>query len=265
MLVISLIQHAVFSASIRKLDVNQNFVPSRKLSDTEIDVLLRAAFKNLETLCNIYDTGHPGIAYLIASEIHKLLVESERTRRMRGDLEFCTPALIFNEENILPENILIYSQLQIRTGEESPAYIEYVPRFTDKDCAERRICFRDWWNREPIFYDGVVKIENGRMQIPENYREYLPFKKRRKITRREFITQFRNKFRAHLDVEIPKIIAQLRAHDTFGLTIVVDLDGAQLSTLDGTLPIMIGPDLASIRQIAHEVLLAFKTIEKDML
>ena len=72
------------------------------------------------------------------------------------------------------------------------------------------------------------------------------------------IETIRNKLGAHLDRDIPEELNQLQKAHAFGISIRAAIDGKTLDTIDGTMPMKTGPGAAMVRQIAHEVLEAFR-------
>ena len=68
----------------------------------------------------------------------------------------------------------------------------------------------------------------------------------------------RNKLGAHLDREIPEELNNLQKAHSFGISIRVEANGRILDTIDGTMPMKTGPCAAMVRQIAYEIVEAFR-------
>jgi len=205
--------------------------------------------RNIASLCRIYDEGHPYIAFSLASEIHKLLTASSAMNAVRGDKLFPTVDLTYSDLNILPEHRLIKA-LVYRD------HVEFHPAL-DGAKGPKSLKFRDWWNRDIIYRAGASKNPMAVVH-PVRESEQVPRNKRRTLTRRIFVELVRNKLRAHVDNDLPETLDALQRANAMGINVSVDLGDRMLNSIDGTLPMTIGPAAAMIRQISYELLSTFK-------
>jgi hypothetical protein len=67
----------------------------------------------------------------------------------------------------------------------------------------------------------------------------------------------RNKLASHLDEDMPELLAELETPGAFAADVVMSTPDGELSTTDGTLPVRVGPLAAMIRQITHELIVAY--------
>ncbi|MDP3750094.1 MAG: hypothetical protein Q8Q88_23970 [Phenylobacterium sp.] len=225
-----------------------------KLTESQQREHVKGALGNLEALCRVFDEGSPYIAFSMATEVRKVLVDSPIATRLRGGLTFSTPVSSSTEYNLLPEMKLVAATIS-----SSPARISFVHQAGADMLPTKRLAFRDWWNKDIIHRAGAAPIgasEPG--TVFGNPEHHVPYEKRHTLVRRTFVDWVRNRLGAHLDGELPDLLDELQRSESMGARFGV---GA-LSTLDGTLPMVVGPAAAMMRQVAWEVLDAYAVLRR---
>ena len=208
----------------------------------DMDSQLKLSLSTIERLCEIYDGGHPYIAFTLSSEIHRLLIAGTNATKIRGDMVFSTVDRPYRADTVNAWHKLFYFHARVDPSQTPPQFIECVPQFM-ASAKVKPLKFREWWNRDMIY----------RAERPRN-----PSDPCTQYTRRTFIEQVRNKIGAHLDAEIPEELDRLQRIENFGMNMSLHYNKMVTSTRAGTLRVKIGPAPATIRQIAHEVVAALK-------
>lgn len=227
----------------------------RKLS---VDELLKLSGQSLDTLSQlvaVYDQGYTPIVFQIAVEVQKILCEGGLAVRLRGERKFLSSANDVDDGNLMPRYPLVAG----RAG-GTPPVLKYVPSFLSPDKGaekSRSLVFRDWWDREAIYRASAAEPGSPPGMIPVNDTPTVPFTKRETLTRRETIGMIRDKLGAHQDDELPTVLDDLQSGLNYISIVLESSDGSELRTDDGTLPITVPPIAAMVRQIAHEVLVAY--------
>ncbi|GLK54341.1 hypothetical protein JOD31_001508 [Methylopila capsulata] len=189
----------------------------------------------------------------MATEIEKILVSNPIAVKYRSKKVFKTQDTPGDERNLMPEHKLIMGRL-----DSSVPIFDYLPIYQG-DWRPIEVDFVDWWNRDVIYRASAAKAGAPPGAIPLEPEDQVPYKRRQKFVRRDIVSMMRNKFGAHLDDSVPENLDELQKTSSFGINVsqVLD-DGTELNSWDGSLNIGAGPCAAMMRQIAFEVLAAYK-------
>ena len=225
---------------------------TRKLTDNELLDHISSSLTTIRYFCTIYDDGHPYIAFALATEIIRLLTGGAAAVALRKLHTFATPARNIDGQNMLASNKLVIVQVP-----PQPAGISYLPVLDDSPSGHRTLAFKDWWNNDLIYMGSTALVRSDPTMIPVGNSPQRSDAERNRLYRRGFVELMRNKLGAHLDVEQPEILDQLQSVSGFGLAIKVGTPTGMLSTDDGSLKIVVGPAAAMMRQITHEILVAY--------
>ena len=226
---------------------------ARKLSENELLALFDQSLSALVHLASIYDGGFHPIALQMATEVHKLLTQDGPATRLRGLRQFTTVDMGDQTKMLNAMHKLVGS----RIGGQ-PLRLDFIADFQmagPNDPAEV-LSFRDWWNRDVIYRASAALPGSPPGMIPVNDTPSVPFNKRETINRRDFVALLRNKLGAHQDGDLPILLDQLEEARSWG-EFVCDTPEGSLSTEDGTLATGATIMAAMMRQIAHEVLIAY--------
>ena len=94
--------------------------------------------------------------------------------------------------------------------------------------------------------------------FPVGDSDVVPYEERERLTRVQFVGDLRNSIGAHPSTELTAILHDVLDPHSFGGAFVIGRpDGSELSTEDGTLPVLVTPAEALMRQIAQELLIAY--------
>ena len=225
-----------------------------KQSERELISHIENTVLILKHMCKVFDDGSPYICFSMATEVEKILTSNSVAVDYRSKKLFPSPISNpnYGENNLLAEHRLIEAQIlgDIPT-------VDFLPVFRNQWQPEN-LKFVEWWNRDIIFRAGAAKPGSPPGYLPPTEAEEVPYKRRSKLTRREFVDQMRNKLGAHIDAEVPELLNDLQKSSSFGITFAMARpDGSEVSTSDGTLPTRVGPAAAMMRQISHELLVAY--------
>lgn len=230
---------------------HSQFAHSRPLAPHELLAHLRSSIETIRQLAKIFDQGHPPAAFLIATEIMKVLVENSAAVRARGKIIFLSWATEENDDNILPQNSLIYM-----SAKTDPPDARYEPNFLTND-RPHDLNFREWWSRETIWRAGAAPPGMRNDMFPVNGSPSVPFAQRERLTRMSFTKLVRDKLGAHVEKDMPHLLDELQSSRGWGVNVVLQTPQGPLRTADGSLPITVTPAAAIMRQIAHEVLISY--------
>ena len=178
----------------------------------------------------------------------------------RGAKQFPTLEADYTPRNLTSEHKLIIGECRIQT-ETNTYRLDFKPAYLSCPFPIKLLPFRDWWNRDVIWRASAAHPGGDPTIIPLTVDKQLPYEKRQKLCRREFVELTRNKFGAHLDHEIPEVLDQLQRSRSFGIGFVINIGNRVLNSYDGTLETRIGPAAAVMRQIAQETLIAYGLTE----
>lgn len=226
---------------------------SRKLDETELLALFDQSLSTLSHLASIYDSGFHPIALQMATEVHKLLTQDGPATRLRGLRRFATIDTGDQSRILNAMHKLVGAQL---SGQ--PPKLDFIAKFQmpDPDRTMENLSFKEWWNRDIIYRASAALPGSPPGIIPINDSPSVPFDKRETINRRDFVAMLRNKLGAHQDGDLPILLDELEDARSWGGFICNTPEGT-LSTEDGTLTTGATIMAAMMRQIAHEVLVAY--------
>ncbi|PGK30628.1 hypothetical protein CN902_10995 [Priestia megaterium] len=198
---------------------------------TENDFMnyLKEQIEFLQMSANSYDNGYKSEAKRLAVSIRVLLHDTNQSQSLlkllnRKNIHFYDSASKYN-----PENLLSHMGLVDMVFSTDPNESGYIPHLDDLPpyLKTRKKSFKNWWTKQIILEDS----------------EKSPF------TRRDIVLSLSNKDGgAHIDPKLNKKYANLSRKDSIGWKFS---DGNQESTI-------FGGELATMRQIAHEVLKTLK-------
>jgi hypothetical protein len=177
-----------------------------------------------------FDNGFIAEAKRLAVIIRVLLHDTESSHSLlkllnRKNMHFYDTSNRYNPRNLLPHWGLI--KMEMKSGTDG--YSIYKPMLDDvlPSQAKRKISFKNWWTKEIVLEDSNKK----------------PF------SRKDIVLGLANKDGgAHIDPNLNEKYANLTRENSTGWKYT---DGTNES-------IIYGAELASMRQIAHEVLKTFK-------
>ncbi|MBR8401481.1 hypothetical protein KDW65_33135 [Burkholderia cenocepacia] len=174
----------------------------------------------LSMACNSYDSGQEIAAKYAALTLRVLLHQTPKSHSLLGQLKLREGRYLDTAGALNPKNLL--SDCNLTAIRATPEGIQWVPNvLTGGGPFETRVAFVDWWN-EP-----VVKSQKGE-----------------KFNRRDIIQHVCNTDGgAHVDPTLDEAYMNLSRKNSLGW--VFHSNGVETP--------MKGPELACIRQIAHEV------------
>lgn len=199
-----------------------------KISQTKEELLdhLQEQIHFLLNSCRSYDNGYKGEAKRIAAVIRTLVHDTRNSISLLKQLEskgiyFYNTALSFDPKNLMPHMGLI----GIR---HSPTGIEYWAPLDDGPPSRYKkkwVTFDTWWNE--IILDD----------------------KKNRFSRRDFVLFVSNKDGgSHVDPDLEEAYANLSRKNSLGWKKVVNEEESDMTK----------PELASIRQIGHEMIQTLK-------
>lgn len=225
---------------------------SRALTERELLMSFDQGLDTLAHLSRTYDGGYPPIAFSMATEVQKILTENSAATRLRSSRTFSSP-----EAHHTPNTL---TSLHLLTGAQisgNPPSLAFVPKFYMEDgLPNKQLNFRDWWNREVIYRASAAPKGMAPGLIPVNGSPTVPYEKRETITRMGLVNLLRNKLGAHQTSEMPELLDELEETKNWG-GFGVQTPERIYTTDDGTLPTIVSPIPAMMRQITHELLTAY--------
>jgi len=217
--------------------------------------------ENIRALCRIYDDGHQYIAFTLATEVRKVLVDNPASARTRGEKRFPTPKNDYRPTNLAAELPLAIAQVHVKSGgklgEVPTGTVTFLPTSIEAPLGMEWLLFREWWNRDVIFRASAAPKGAPPHLIPTNTAEQVPRSKRYSMSRRTFVDLMRNKVGAHIDSDLPEVLEGLLKGFYFGMDLRVEYGEGALSLHEGTMHVEVGVAAAMMREIGHEVLWAY--------
>jgi len=199
----------------------------------ELKSHLREQIEFLKRSSQTYDEGYISEAKRLAVAIRLLLHDTQKSTSLltllkKKDILFYDTSLDYNPNNF-PSTIglIITKYIITKTGQKSA---EYVPPLDDGPptrYTKGKITFEKWWNKI-VFADS----------------------KGNKLTRRNLVLAVSNKDGgAHVDHRLDKDYADMTRFNSLGLRFIQNGNKRYFAT---------HPELASVRQISHEILKSLK-------
>ena len=205
-------------------DVMTDKIPQTK---SELETHFSEQLYFLETSAAAFDAGYEGEAKRLAVSLRVLLHNSAASKSLldqlgKKDVGFYDTGYEFDPNNLLTHNGLIFVRMS-STG------AKYLPFLDDTPYGKiRKTSFDKWWN-------AVVFVDN----------------KRNKISRKDVVLSLADQDGgAHVDPKLNAIYARLSRSNS--------LNSFFASENSNGLQPLSGPQLACVRQIAHEVLKTLK-------
>jgi len=202
-----------------------NMTKKIALSQDELEAHLQEQLSFLESSAASFDSGFEGEAKRLAVTLRVLLHETKYSKSLLGQLGKLDQNYINTAFNYDPENQLSHSGLVfIAIGQGGTRYIAQLDDVPESNIKE--ISFDEWWN-SPVFVDD----------------------KKRQLSRKELITIAANQDGgAHVDPGLDETYSDLSKNNSLGWN----------TENNGVKGILLDPEKAAIRQIAHEVLKTLK-------
>ena len=192
----------------------------------ELNQHLREQIQFLVSSSEGYDKGYSHEAKRLAVVIRILLHDTSHSFSLLKQLKLKNLRFLESGHNFDPKNLLSHSGLTAMRATKSGA--EYVPLLGDGPPL-RKISFQKWWEKRIIIWD-----------------------KRKKFSRRDIILALSNKDGgAHVDPSLDSFYADLTRKNSLGWSF---LKGDLVEDI-------IGAELATVRQIAYELL---KTLMQNL-
>lgn len=204
---------------------NGEYIQSQKDLEQHLEDIIEA----LELSSKAFDEGHTGESKRLAASIRVLVHDTQYSKSLLGQLDkknikFYDTSLPSNEDANLPYNGLVGMDITPRVAKYI-ALLDELPPETPPNW----VSFDEWWEK-------VIFIN----------------KTRNKTTRKDLILAMANKDGgAHVDPVLDEKYADLSRRNSLAW---------RFSNLKGDFPLG-GPENASVRQIAHEIL---KTLDPKM-
>lgn len=228
-------------------------LPSRRMTPEEERDNFETSLDNLGVLAKAYDDGIFAISLSMSTEVHKILTEDRFAIQSRKKARFSTPD--FGDESRMLN--ALHKLTACRVSGQAPI-LDFLPNFyfPNPNTPTKFLQFKEWWNDDVIYRAGAALPGQNPSLIPVNNSPSVPFSKREKITRREFVSLLRNKLGSHSDVDVPILMDELADTRSWG-HVRIETEKGNFDTFDGTLKTRGGIVPAMMRQISHEVLVAY--------
>jgi len=229
----------------------------RKLSEAEKKADFEQDLDLLVSLCEDFDNGRIEYAFLIATQIQKILTEGQVAIQRRGSTSFPSPVSQDKSSSLSAHYLLTGFRLSGGPIAEGT----FVPIFEMGTSAGwHKMKFSKWW-AEPVFRASAAPPGTPPGLIPVNDSPTIPFEKRERLSRRLIIQTLRNHRGAHSLEDFPDLLEKIDGPDSWGgFGMIDEKTGQEFTTSDGTLDWKIGQLAATVRNIASEVLAAFGRI-----
>jgi hypothetical protein len=196
------------------------------LTESDLRAHLREQIQFLISSAHSYDNGFFSEAKRMAVILRVLLHDTPRSHSLlsqlnKKNIKFYDLAYPLNNRNLLTSTCLLF----MRVTQEGTTYEPLLDSLLQQDRQRSKINFREWWNK-PVIKDNM----------------------KNKFSRKDLITTVTNQDGgAHVDPSLDDQYAALSRFNSIGWELHSS-DGRWTSGLNNQ------PELASIRQITHEVL-----------
>jgi len=197
-----------------------------KQSDKELKQHLKEQIEFLRRSSNSYDLGYKSESKRLAVVIRVLVHDTSSSTSLltllgKKDMLFYDTALDYNQNNLAPTMGLIITRLRPNRAEYIPPLDDGVPSRYKKG----KVPFYDWWNK-------IVLVD----------------KYKNKFTRKQLVLAVSNKDGGvHVDPKLNKAYSELTRKHSLGWVFIKNGEKTPIT----------GCELASIRQISHEILKSF--------
>jgi hypothetical protein len=196
------------------------------LTKADLQTSLERHLRLLMSACTQYDEGMVDAGMYIAVTLRVLLHHNPKGASkslleqlgLRSGHRFYTTAEPYNPKNLL-DTCNLASMLM------GPQGAQYVPMLSDGPFKAKKIPFVDWWG-------DIVLVDS----------------RRNKMARRDLVSHVANTEAAHVDSALDEAYMDLSRNNSLGWRF-------NNGDVDLALP---GPQLACMRQIAHEVLITLQ-------
>jgi hypothetical protein len=196
------------------------------LTKADLQMSLDRNLRLLISACTQYDEGFLDAGMYIAVTLRVLLHHNPMFKSkslleqlgMRSGIRFYTTAGAYNPRNLASTCNLVSMMI-------GPHDAYYAPLLSNGSLTPKKVSFVDWW--------GNVVLVDG---------------ERRKMSRRDLVSHVANTEAAHADDTLDEAYMDLTRNNSMGWRF-------QNGKIDIPLP---GPQLACMRQIAHEVLITLQ-------
>lgn len=197
----------------------------RKRTESEAFQDLRRQVHFIRKSCIEFDKGDVAEATRLANPIVNIVFDRGGHTSLLNQLQMRDIPFVDTTTPDIPGNLVSYAGLYVT--QMGSGGIDYKARLDMGPAPPRLIRFDEWWNK-PVFDD----------------------RKGTTFSRGDLLLHVRDTDGgAHIDPHIGEEYAKLSKEKSFGWTMVVN--GEEVKP-------MTGPDQASLRQIAHEVLMTMK-------
>lgn len=199
-----------------------------KITKEDLLLKLQDQLSKIEIFCELYDNGEKHIVEEIAVKLRVIFHNTDMSKSLLKQLklehiEFVDSALRYCSENLVTHLGLVSIKF-ISNGTS-----EYIPFLNDYN-RNNLVDFKNWWENKKVIVDLNKK----------------------KFTRKKIINEIANTDGgAHIDSHLKEDYYNLSRRNSSG--VFVSKNGIDTSIGN--------PILASIRQIAHEILLTFRRID----
>ncbi len=203
-----------------------------KQSRIELENQLKEQIGFLITSCKLYDEGRHAEAKRLASTLRILFHETKKSRSLLGQLYLREIHWIDTSAPYDPENLV--SHISLVSIKYEPGWIPWlIPKGTTTDIMNKSE-FNKWWSHPVIVSaKGVDKTIFSRQNLILNVAN--------------------TDGGAHVDPELEEVYAELSRMNSVGITVIMG---------DKKYP-MLYPEIPSLRQISHEVLLTLQEKAPD--
>ena len=226
-------------------------MPGRQLTEGELLASFNQGLDTLQHLASTYDGGYAPIVFLMATEVNKILTENGAATKLRGMRLFQTP-IDDHDETVLSA---LHKLTIMQMGGEPPS-LSFQPIFYSPGLPLKDVDFRTWWQRDMIYRASAAGPGGPPGLIPIIDSLIVPYDKRERTSRMRLVNLLRNTLGAHQTSEMPTLLDDLQETRNWGCAIIQTPDGV-FSTEDGSLPVLVSPLAAMMRQITHELLVAY--------
>ena len=129
----------------------------RQLTETDLLASFNQSLDTLQHLATTYNGGYAPIAFLMATEVNKILTENGAATKLRGMRVFRTP-VDDHDQNVLSS---LHKLTIMRMGDEPPS-VSFLPLFYLPGRPLQNVEFKTWWHRD-VIYRASAAQPGGRL------------------------------------------------------------------------------------------------------